>query len=280
MKSRSFPVLLTLLLAAPAPADEPKKDAKPQPVPYKLTDTQHVMVRVKINGKGPFNFIVDTGAPIMFVATPIGKKLGLDADPKKFTVLDTVEFEGGLTLTKVKCRVETPFQLEGMNGMGIAGVELHGILGYTVLAKFRMEFDFTKDSLRWTPLDWKPPPPQGIGGKGGQGGLEILGTLMKFLGPLMGLKAAAPPETRGFLGIELADKDGAVLIQKVLAKGPAAEGGLQAGDRIQEINGKEVKAAADIRRLTARVLAGQPVRFTVQRGEEKLDLRITAGEGL
>jgi hypothetical protein len=280
MKIRSFAVLLALVLAAPAPADEPNKDAKPQPVPYKLTDTQHVMVRVKINGKGPFNFIVDTGAPIMFVATPVGKKLGLDADPKKFTILDKLEFEGGLTLTKIKCRVETPFQLEGMNGMGIAGVELHGIIGYTVLAKFRMEFDFTKDALRWTPLDWKPPPPQGIGGKGGQGGLEILGTLMKFLGPLMGLKAAGPPDTRGFLGIELADKDGAVLIDKVLAKGPAAEGGLQAGDRVEEINGKEVKAAADIRRLTARVLAGQPVRFTVRRGEEKLDLRITAGEGL
>ena len=57
-------------------ADEPKKGAKAHPVPFKLTDTQHVMVRVKINGKGPFNFIVDTGAPIMFVATPVGKKAG------------------------------------------------------------------------------------------------------------------------------------------------------------------------------------------------------------
>ncbi len=172
-------------------------------------------------------------------------------------MLDKLEFEGGASLTKVKCRVETPFQLEGMNGMGLAGVELHGILGYTVLAKFRMEFDFTKDTLRWTPLNWQPPPPQRINANGSQVGLEILGSLMKFLGPLMGLGPAAPPETRGFIGIELADKSGAVTVQKVLAKSPAAGAGVQAGDRIEQINGQAVSASADVHRLTARLLAGQ-----------------------
>jgi len=214
------------------------------------------------------------------VATEVGKKLGLEADPRGLTVLDKLEFEGGLALEKVKCRVETPFQLEGMNGMGLAGVELHGILGYTVLANFRMEFDFTKDAMRWTPLDWKPPPPQGIGGKGGQGGLEILGTIMKFLGPLMGLQQAGPPERRGFLGVELADKEGAVMVSKVLADSPAAGSGLQAGDRLQEVNGKEVKTSADVHRLTATILVGQLLRITVQRGDNKVALNITAGEGL
>jgi S1-C subfamily serine protease len=103
---------------------------------------------------------------------------------------------------------------------------------------------------------------------------------MKFLGPLLGLGPAAAPETRGFLGIELADKEGVVTIQKVLGKSPAALGGLKAGDRIQEINGKEVKASADVQQLAARVLAGQSLRFTIKRGEEKIDLNITAGEGL
>ena len=258
-----------------------KSDAKPLPVPFKLTDTQHIMVRVKINGKGPFNFIVDTGAPIIFVATEVGKKIGLDMPAKGLTTIDKLEFEGGASLRNVKCRVETPFQLEGMNGMGLAGVELHGILGYTVLAKFRMTFDFTKDTLRWTPLNWQPPPPQRINApRGGQMGLEIIGSLMKFLGPLMGLGPAPPPETRGFLGIELADKDGRVTLDTVLAKSPAAGAGVKAGDRIEQINGHAVKAGADVERLTAKVLAGQTVAFTIQRGTQTVELKITAGEGL
>lgn len=280
MWSRRILCILVWGLALPAWADEKKKEAKPGLVPYRLTDTQHVLVRVKINGKGPYNFIVDTGAPMLFVSTPVGKKLGLETDAKGFAILDKLEFEGGLAQSKVKCRVETPFQLEGMNGMGLAGAELHGILGYTVLAKYKMQFDFTKDKLLWTPLDFDPPPPQGLGGKGGAGGLEIVGSIMKVIGFLSGLKPAGPPEPRGFLGLELANEKETVTVAKVLAQGPAEKAGLRGGDQIQEVNGKAVKTAADVQRLTARILIGQTVRLTILRGEETKEISIKAGDGL
>jgi len=44
-------------------------------VPYRLTLTNHYLVRVKVNGKGPFNFLVDTGAPYLFVSTEAAKKV-------------------------------------------------------------------------------------------------------------------------------------------------------------------------------------------------------------
>ena len=53
--------LALLALASRLPADEGKKEkAETYQVPYRLTDTQHILVRAKINGQGPFNFIVDT----------------------------------------------------------------------------------------------------------------------------------------------------------------------------------------------------------------------------
>src|SRR5688572_1102375 len=103
-------------------AGEPKKDARPVQVPYRLTDTHHVLVRAKINGKGPFNFIVDTGCPVLLVSTPVGKQIGLGTDSKGWAVIDKLELEGGLTQEQVKVRVETPFQFEGMNSMGLPGV--------------------------------------------------------------------------------------------------------------------------------------------------------------
>src|SRR5579872_5891192 len=87
-------------------------------VPYRLTVPKHVLVRAKINGKGPFNFILDTGAPALFVATPVCKMLGVEADRNGWGTFDRFEIEGGVVLTKLRGRVETPFQLEGMNGMG------------------------------------------------------------------------------------------------------------------------------------------------------------------
>ena len=68
-------VALSLLCLAPPPrAEERKKEeikkteGKTFQVPYKLTEVKHVLIRAKINGKGPFNFIIDTGAPALFVS--------------------------------------------------------------------------------------------------------------------------------------------------------------------------------------------------------------------
>lgn len=265
--------------AAPLGADEPKTDAKPSPVPYRLTDTQHVLVRVKINGKGPYNFIVDTGCPVLIVATPIAKKVGLETE-KNWATLDTLEFEGGLVQKKVKARIETPFQLEGMNGMGLAGVELHGLLGYSVLAKYKMEFDFTRDQLKWKPLAFDPPPPVPIGIKGGAGGMELMAGLVKMMTFLSGLKPGEPPVPRGFLGFEMQENNNLVNVTAILEKGPAASAGLQAGDRIFEIDGVKIESIADVRRKASRLLPGQVWRVQVQRGDDQRELKITAGKGL
>src|SRR6516164_4900526 len=68
-------------------------------VPYRLTDTNHFLVRVRINGKGPFNFLVDSGAPALFVATETAKKIGLRPDQADFwTSVDWLDLEGGAWL--------------------------------------------------------------------------------------------------------------------------------------------------------------------------------------
>src|SRR4051794_27398253 len=95
-----------------------KKELKSYEIPYKFTAANHIVVRAKINGKGPFNFVLDTGAPALFVAVPVGKKAKVKTDDDGWADLDKFELEGGLVIKKARARIETPFQLEGMNGMG------------------------------------------------------------------------------------------------------------------------------------------------------------------
>jgi serine protease DegQ len=277
---------LAVFLLAPAvslgqePAKEPAKKetkAKATGVPYRLTDTHHTLVRVKINGKGPFNFIVDTGCPVMLISEPVGKKLGLD---KGWATLDALTLEGGLELTKVKARIETPFQIEGMNAMGLAGVELHGLMGYTVLAKYKMDFDYTTLKMTWTPLKSEPLPPQALKGKAATGGLEAMGSIMRILSFIAGIGPAPPPQPRGFFGFELAEKDKQVTVAKVLAKSPAADAGLKAGDRILEADGKTIGAIADLLAATAKMTAGKTLRLSIERDKNQQELKITAGDGL
>jgi hypothetical protein len=273
-----FAAVVALAPALVWAGDPPKaKDVgKAYSIPYRLTDSGHIMVRVKINGKGPFNFIVDTGAPLVYVTLPVAKKLDIKAEKKGPTTLARFDLEGGAAHTDLKCVIETPFQLEGMNAMGAAGVELHGILGYTLLSQYKMEIDLTKDKMTWTKLDFKPPAPLPSGIKGGS--LDMLGKLMKFL---MGdSKGPMPPELRGFVGVELSDQEKTVVVRAVLPKSPAAAAEVKTGDRLLEVQGKAVSSSAEVMALLAKVRSGQPVVFVVGRAGEKKEITITAGEGL
>jgi serine protease DegQ len=277
--------LAVLCLAPRARGDEPPKpDAKSFEVPYRLTAVKHIVVRAKINGKGPFNFILDTGAPALFIAPDAAKKAGVDADAKGWGVFDKFEIEGGVVLSKAEGRVEKPFQLDGMNGLGLAGVELHGMIGYNILARYRMVIDFTKDKMIWTPLNYRPVEPKRVSGGGASGGLEVMGTLMKFLGALTGAKPEPDYTFRGFLGVDLEDKEDFEypVVKSVLADGPAAKAGLKAGDRVTRFKGRSVQNVEDVRRFARKLTGDEPVKLTVQRGDEKepIEISFKTGEGL
>jgi hypothetical protein len=277
--------LSVFCLAPWARGDEPPKPvSKSFEIPYRLTVVKHIVVRAKINGKGPFNFILDTGAPALFIAPEAAKKAGVDPDSKGWGVFDKFEIEGGVVLEKAEGRVEKPFQLDGMNGLGLAGVELHGMIGYNILARYRMTIDFTKDKMVWTPLDYRPVEPKRINGGGASGGLEVMGTLMKFLGMLSGAKPEPDYTLRGFLGVDFEDKEDVEypVVKTVLADGPAAKAGLRAGDLITRFKGRSVTNTADVRRFAQKLTADAPVQVTVKRGGEKepIEINFKTGEGL
>jgi serine protease DegQ len=276
--------IILLLAPVQALADDPKppvaKPAAATQVPYSLTATQHVLVRVKLNGKGPYNFILDTGAPVLFVATKIADKAGVKADKQGWAAVDRFEVEGGVLLEKAKCKVDDLFQLEGMNGLGLAGAELHGVIGYNVLARYRIEYDFTRPKLAWTPLNFNPPLPVGLGKGGAPAGLDAIGGIMKVFGALLGTKANLEVQPRGFLGVELADGDRQVTVRRLLADGPAAQAGLKAGDRVTHLGGSVIEFASEVTKRVAKLGPGAKLEFKVVRDGASRTITVELGKGL
>jgi hypothetical protein len=281
-----FGLGLVALALAPGQEHDPSIGQSYQ-VPYQLTQTNHYLVRARINGKGPFNFLVDTGAPALYIGTEAAKRVGLIPSRNDYwTQVERLDLEGGATLRKVKARVENPYQLEGMNALGLPGASIDGILGFTILARFRMEFDPRKDRLTWTRLDYEPKDPAGPG-KGEQitapPELQLMnafGPLAKVAALLVGKQPEEEVQLRGFLGVELKEVAEHIQVVRVLAGSPAEEGGLRTGDLLVRINGREVAQVSALREAVAKLQPGTRVQVVVRRGPGIMELSPTVGEGL
>ncbi len=268
-------------------------------VPYHLTDTNHFLVRVRINGKGPFNFLVDSG-----VAGPVprdrdGQESRCEAGGRQLLHADRpARHRGGARLSRIKARVEDIFQLVGMNALGLPGKSIDGILGFTILARFRLEIDPTQDRMTWTRLDAEPREPpiparrRGDDARAPSGvqAMNMLGPLAKGLAFFMGKQPEEEQHPRGFLGLEWDDavakkaELSGLRVRRVLDRSPAARAGLKAGDQVLRIHGRGINRLEAARTALAEIREGDTVSLVVRRGSgaEARDLRlvITAGEGL
>jgi membrane-associated protease RseP (regulator of RpoE activity) len=291
-KTGLFLALIALAPAAPGDRDDPKAtDASPVgasfKVPYHLTQTNHFLVRVRINGKGPFNFLIDTGAPALYVGTEAAKTVGLKPIDKNdyWNEVDRLDIEGGATLIDLKGRVEDPFQLVGMNALGLPGASIDGILGFTVLARFRIEIDPTKDHMIWTRLDYNPrepfvprraedrQPPAEVQA------MQAMGPLMKFASAFLGKQPEETLHPQGVLGLELVETGGEVRVSGVLPGSPAESAALKPGDRLVQVGDTQIKTTRDAHDAIGGIRPGDKVRLSVRRGDETLDLSPTAVEG-
>src|SRR5262245_30565429 len=76
---RFLAILAVGCFASVAVADAPSKSEPGQAVavPFELLKSGHMAVQVKVNGKGPYRLIFDTGAPITLVNNKVAKAAGL-----------------------------------------------------------------------------------------------------------------------------------------------------------------------------------------------------------
>ena len=293
-------LLLALAALAPASACDDEGESGGSPVgasyrvPYRLTETNHFIVRARIDGRGPFNFVVDTGAPALFLSREAAERAGLEVgDGKYFSRIDRLEFEGGAALTDVQARIEDIMQVVGMNALGLPGVRLDGMVGFNVLARFRIAIDPTEDRMAWTRIDHEPPDlPEPPGGKSRAPAevqaMNALGGVAQLAAMFVGKQPEDTLIPRGFVGLELAEsegEDGPVAIAAVLPGSPAEGAELRPGDRLVEVEGIRVRSIADALRAVSAVEPGDRVTLRVEPSgggdeSESRGIELTAGEGL
>jgi hypothetical protein len=266
--------LLLLLVAPPLRADVPA--ARPVTVPFELLKTKHMVVHIKVNGKGPYRVIFDTGAPVVLLNNKIAKESGVLPKNFKPTALQlfgtagqfpikTLEL-GALKADDVPAVVmDHPALEEAAKVLG----PLDGIVGFPFFARYSMTLDYQAKQLTFVPNGFKPPD-------------TVQSLLALMLGGDQPAKTILAPAAQwGFVvDKDAADEQAGVPVKKVLPGSAAAAAGLHDGDRLLTLDDRWTDSVADCYAAVGHVKPGTAAKVLIRRSGKEIELTITPRPGL
>lgn len=260
-------LLPLFLLATSAQAQETIK------VPFELIKTQHIAVQVKINGKGPYRLIFDTGAPITLLNNKVAKEANVF--PKDFKK-PIFAFFGSMGQFKIN-----DFEIGGAKAEGVSAVimdhptvaaiagyvgPIEGIVGFSFFGRYRTTIDYKAKEITLTPVKFAPP--------------DLMEHLVQTITAMSRnpRKIVSPAGVLG-LRVEKTDKEPGVAIAEVVPDSAAATAGLKTGDRILTFDARWTDSVIELFDAVSRAEAGEDVAVRVKRGDKEMTVHIKVRAG-
>lgn len=271
--SISILVLGVLTASATPQAAEAKK------VPFILMPTGHFLVHVKVNDKGPYNLIFDTGAPTMLVNNKLAKDAGLVFkknakgvfNPMPAMTAKTFEI-GPLKADNVTMMVfDHPTVRAFSDAFEKEHGSIDGIVGFPFFARYKMVVDYQAKELLMTPNGYEPG--------------DVLEKLMATMlgGPKnQGKPRVAAPAAQWGLSVEkdAKDEEAGVTIKTVMPNSAAEKAGLKPGDRLLTLDGRWTDSITDTYNAASFAKPGKSAPVVIKRDGKEMKLTVTPANGL
>jgi hypothetical protein len=280
---RLLPIVVVAFgCVVPATAAEPA----PVSVPFEILQkgellSGHIAIQVKVNGKGPYRFIFDTGAPVNLLSTRVMKEADLVGPnlkrPKNVSPLSAAQQilvekmeVGGLVATDQPAVV---LDHPTIRMMAEVFGPLDGLVGFPLFARHRTTIDYQARKITFVPNAYEPSDVVH----------NILTTMLSRMraGKDEPVKILAPAAQWGMrLDTKKADDDDpGVTVADVVQGSAASRAGLKAGDRLLTMDGRWTDSVADCFRTAEAIKPGRTVELLVRRNEKQLTLSVTPAAG-
>jgi hypothetical protein len=272
-------VLLACFFVVQTRADT---DEKPVKVPFVLMPTGHFLVDVKLNDKGPYKLIFDTGNPTMLINNRIAKESGV-VDKKTTAPLFSPFGAMGPGL-KAKSMSIGPLKAENVPVMVLDHPTvkmfsdhfmkdhgpIEGIVGFPFFARFKMVVDYQAKELTFTPNGYKPG--------------DVMESMMKML--LGASDNKGKPKVVAASGLwglvvdkDAKDEEAGVTVKTVMAGSAAEKAGLKEGDRLLTIDGRWTDSIGDTYQAAGFVKLGKSAPVVVKRGGNEMKMLVKPTSG-
>jgi hypothetical protein len=269
--------LLVALATCPSPLPPgawADTSSKPAAVAFDLLKTKHMVVQIKVNGKGPYRVIFDTGAPVMLLNTKIAKESGLLAKNAKaplfslFGSMAPVKIKmleiGGLKAENVPVMVMDHPSIDLISKV-LGPIE--GIVGFPFFARYKMTIDYQAKEMTFVPNGFDPP--------------DYLETITAALMAPPKPKFMAPTGQWGLrLGKDKADNQAGVNVISVLRESAAERAGIRTGDRLLTVDGRWTDSVVDTYLAAGHVKPGAEAKVLVRRGDQEIEILVKPRLGL
>lgn len=270
-------LVLVLVLVLPLPVVAAPPAAARATVPFELLASNHMVVRARINGAGPYHLIFDLGAPITLLSPRAAVASGLikkgDVRPFPFGARGEERVKsvkiGDLTVTDLPVFVMDHPTLRALGE--VLGRPLDGIVGFTFFARYKTTIDYAAREMTFEPVDFTLP--------------DLLKDLSaRLAGPKVARRRMLAP--RALFGLSVSEPAAAspsagvgVTIDAVAPGSPSALAGLKPGDLLTTLDGRWTTSTADAYSTASSTPAGLPVLAVVLRDGKELTLTVTPAEG-
>jgi membrane-associated protease RseP (regulator of RpoE activity) len=241
-----------------------------------MLPSNHMVVRVKLNDKGPFHLIFDLGAPVTLLSNKAAEAAGVVDEKTPRSFLFSMRGEatikrlqlGELTAEEIPAIV---FDHPAVKMLGkVFGRPIDGIVGYTFFAHYKTTIDYQAQKMTFVPVKF-----------------EVRNLMKDLPERLMGPRTAKHRTlaAAGLWGLDVGEPaDGinsaGVAVKVVLSGSPAEAAGLKAGDVLTAIDGRWTMSVTDTLAAAATIPPGRAVPVTVMRGGKEIVLMVTPKKGL
>jgi hypothetical protein len=266
-------LLVPCALAEVPEAAKPADQTKPIVVPFEMLKSGHMAVKVKVNGKGPYRLIFDTGAPMNLV----NNKIARDADLLKGQPKPTFTLFGAMGEAKIKSlevggqkAEDVPCVVMDHPTVSMIAQKLgpiDGLVGFPFFARFKMTLDYQAKTMTFVPSGYKPP--------------DVMKSMMSLLMVGTTAKVLAPLGQWGILGSkEVGDEDAGIDVKGVVPGSAADKAGLKRGDRLLTLDSRWTDSLEDLYDAAGSVPAGTTVSVTLKRKGKEMGLKVTPAPGM
>jgi hypothetical protein len=270
-------VIPALVASQEPPAKGTGEKAEKLVVPFELLDSRHMAVQVKLNGKGPYRLIFDTGAPMNLVSSRAAKESGM-LDPKK---KGSTGLFGSMGQKKIQSLEIGGAKVENTSGqvldhpyveaLGEALGPLDGIVGFPFFARYKTTIDYQKKEMTLVPNGYVP----------GDAMEAMMAKMMAAQNAGKDPRIVGPAALFGFaVDKPKGDDDAGVAVVDVLSDGAAAKAGLKAGDRLLTLDGRWTDTVGDTFQAASLVRVGRDVVLVVERGGKEVRFTVRPVRGV